>query len=254
VVRVAEAGLTLTDATGTGVTVNAAAPFFPSLVAVIVTEPTASPLTRPLPFTPASAVLPLDHVTARPESALPLASLGIAVSCAVCPTATLGEGGLTLTDATGAGAGVTVNAAAPFFPSLVAVIVADPAAMPVTAPLPLTVASAELLLTQVTTRPESGVPFASLGVAVSWIGSPTLTLADAGVTLTDATGRGRMRTRDEADSLSAALVPKTRKSPAIVSAANIPSGVMLPPVALQLTVTTVLSPLGVRPYAANFIC
>jgi len=149
----------------TGTTVTAAVPPIPSLVAVIVTDPTPTPVTNPLPFTVATAVLPLAQVTTRPASGLPLASRGVAVSCTLCPDITLADAGLTLTDATGDN--VTLTAAVPLFPSLVAVIVADPAVTPVTSPLPFTVATGVLLLTHVTTRPESGLPFASLGVAVS---------------------------------------------------------------------------------------
>ena len=53
------------------------------------------------------------------------------------------EGGLTVTEATGTSA--TVTADVPLFPSLVAVMVADPAASAVTSPLPLTVATLEAL-------------------------------------------------------------------------------------------------------------
>src|SRR2546422_374518 len=84
--------------------------------------------------------------------------------------------------------GVTVMAEVPLCPSLVAVIVADPAATPVTSPLPLTVAADVLLLCHVTVRPTSGLPFASLGVAVSCRLLPAVTVADAGVTA--ATGAG----------------------------------------------------------------
>src|SRR2546422_665178 len=86
--------------------------------------------------------------------------------------------------------GVTVMAEVPLCPSLVAVIVADPAATPVTSPLPLTVAADVLLLCQVTVRPTSGLPFASLGVAVSCRVRPAATVADAGVSVTVATGAG----------------------------------------------------------------
>src|SRR5256886_16264711 len=54
----------------------------------------------------------------------------------------------------GGGEACTVTTAAPLFPSLVAAIVADPAARPVTSPAPLTVATLVLLEAQVTTRPE----------------------------------------------------------------------------------------------------
>src|SRR5436189_6274705 len=87
--------------------------------------------------------------------------------------------------------GVTVMAEVPLCPSLVAVIVAEPAATPLTSPLPLTVAADVLLLCQVTVRPTSGLPFASLGVAVSGRLLPADTVPDAGVTVTDATGIGR---------------------------------------------------------------
>jgi hypothetical protein len=183
----ADAGLTLTDATGTSVTVTVEAPLFPSLVAVIVTDPAAPPVARPLPDTVAAAVLLLLHVTTRPVSVLPFASFGVAVSCTVSPTTRLADAGLTLTDATGT---VTVTAEVPLCPSLVAVIVADPAATPVTSPLPLTVAAVVLLLPHVTTRPVSVLPFASLGVAASCTVCPAVTLADPGLTLTDATGAG----------------------------------------------------------------
>src|SRR2546425_11364787 len=73
---------------------------------------------------------------------------------------------------------VTVIVQVPVLPSLVAVIVAGPAATPVTSPLPFTVANAVASLDQDTARPGRGVPFASLGVAVSWTVLPASTLAD----------------------------------------------------------------------------
>src|SRR2546423_641627 len=176
------------------VTVMADVPLFPSLVAVIVADPAARPVTSPLPLTHATPESLLIHVTTLPDRGLPLASLGVAVSCAVCPTGTLADDGVTLTEATGAGTLVTVTIAVPLFPSLIAVIVADPAARPVTSPLPLTRATPESLLAQVITRPDRGLPLASLGVAVSCTVCPTGTLADDGVTLTEATGTGTLVT------------------------------------------------------------
>src|SRR5437867_3584838 len=84
--------------------------------------------------------------------------------------------------------GVTVMADVPLCPSLVAVIVAEPATLPVTSPLELTVATDVLELAHVTTRPDNGLPVASLGVAVSCTVLPSFTEADAGVTVTAATG------------------------------------------------------------------
>src|ERR1051325_10144181 len=149
------------------VTVMADVPLCPSLVAVIVADPAAIPDTSPLPLTVATDVLLVDHVTVRPVSGLPFASFGVAVSCTVWPTPTLAEAGLTVTDATGTL--VTVIAAVPLLPSLAAVIVAEPAATPVTRPLPFTVATDVLLLVQVTTRPVRVLPLASLVVAVSCV-------------------------------------------------------------------------------------
>src|SRR5437773_9331521 len=85
-----------------GVTVIADVPLRPSLVAVIVTgPPAATPLTSPLPFTLAIALLLDCQVTTRPVNGLPLASLGVAVSCTVRPTATAPVPGVTVTAATG---------------------------------------------------------------------------------------------------------------------------------------------------------
>src|SRR5213594_2443862 len=83
---------------------------------------------------------------------------------------------------------VTVTVAIPFFPSLVAVIVATPAATAVTSPLPLVAATAVLLLAHVTVRPVSTFPAESFVVADNWTVPPTGRLATAGVTSTDATG------------------------------------------------------------------
>src|SRR5438046_1880423 len=83
---------------------------------------------------------------------------------------------------------VTVMLALPLCPSLVAVIVAEPAVTPLTSPLPFTVATDVLLLDQVTTRPVSGLPLASFGVAVSCTVCPATTLPGDGLTVTEATG------------------------------------------------------------------
>src|SRR5436190_499229 len=85
---------------------------------------------------------------------------------------------------------VTVMLALPLCPSLVAVIVAEPATLPVTSPLALTVATAVLLLDHAIVRPDSGFPLASFGVAVSCTVLPSFTLAGDGLTVTEATGTG----------------------------------------------------------------
>src|SRR3989441_847506 len=160
-------GVTSTEATGAGVTVTLEVPLFPSLVAVMVTgPPTLLPVTRPFASTVASVASLVPQVTVRPVRELPFASVSVAVSCRVVPTATLAGDGVTLTDATGAG--LTVMADVPLLPSLVAVTVTrPPAGLPVTKPFTSTVATVALLVGHVTVRPGSGVPAASFGVAVS---------------------------------------------------------------------------------------
>src|SRR6059036_3540487 len=61
-----------------------------------------------------------------------------------------------------AAAAVTVSALVPLCPSLVAVMVTEPAARPFTRPLALTVATPALLLAHVTVRPLNVFPLASL--------------------------------------------------------------------------------------------
>jgi hypothetical protein len=105
----------------------------------------------------------------------------------VLPANTFAVAGLTVTVATGAGAG-TVIEDVPVCVSLVAVIVAVPAPTAVTRPLPDTVATALLSDAQVTVRPVRRVPPASRVVAVNCWVLPTTTLAVAGLTVTLATG------------------------------------------------------------------
>jgi hypothetical protein len=80
---VAEDGVTVTVATGTGVTVTEAVPLFPSEVAVIVAgPPAATPVTSPvLAFTVATAALLDVHEIERPVRRFPFASFVAAESC-----------------------------------------------------------------------------------------------------------------------------------------------------------------------------
>src|ERR1041384_1662809 len=82
---------------------------------------------------------------------------------------------------------VTVMDAVPFFPAVVALMVAEPVLMPITSPLADTVATPLLLLDQVKVGPEMGLPLASLATAASCTVLPTFTLPVAGTTETDAT-------------------------------------------------------------------
>src|SRR2546422_329690 len=68
---------------GAAGTVTLALPLCPSLVAVIVAVPATFAVTRPLALTDAAVVLSLDHVIVRPDSGVPLASCGVALSCTV---------------------------------------------------------------------------------------------------------------------------------------------------------------------------
>src|SRR5439155_951624 len=150
------------------VTLIAELPLLPSEVAVIVADPATSPVTSPLPFTLATAAALTAHVTTRPVSTFPAASFVVAASCTVLLTATLADAGVTVTDATGA---VTVMAADPVLPSLVAVTVAVPALTPVTSPVADTVATVGVPEVHVTTRPVSTFPAASTTFTTSGFGS-----------------------------------------------------------------------------------
>src|SRR5438105_2639954 len=85
------------------VTVLAALPLIPSLVAVIVALPAATLVTSPLLLTVATLGLLEVHVTERPVRTRPPASLSTALSCFIAPTDRFTVAGLTVTDATGAG-------------------------------------------------------------------------------------------------------------------------------------------------------
>ncbi len=87
--------------TAPAVTVTAALPLFPSLVAVMVAGPGATPVTRPVALTVAVDVLELAQVTVRPVRMLPVASLSVAVSCTVWATWTGAAAGVTSTVETG---------------------------------------------------------------------------------------------------------------------------------------------------------
>jgi hypothetical protein len=77
----------------------------------------------------------------------------------VAPATIDAELGATVTVVTTGGIAVTVIADVPVFPELVAVIVAEPAATPVTTPLEFTVAAAALLVVHVTVCPVITLPF-----------------------------------------------------------------------------------------------
>ena len=150
---VAVGGVTVTVATGTTRTATVADPCFPSTVAMITAFPAARPVTMPDDETVASAGVPLDQKMVRPVRGCPETFLGVAISWTVLPATMLDDAGVTSTATTGSGAIVTT--AVPNAPSLVAVIVAEPAATPVTRPEDDTVATALLLVENETVCPVS---------------------------------------------------------------------------------------------------
>jgi hypothetical protein len=85
--------------------------------------------------------------------------LTVATSVVVAPATTDADVGATVTVVTTGGTAVTVMLEVPVLPELVAVIVAEPAATPVTTPLEFTVAAAALLVDQVTVCPVMTLPF-----------------------------------------------------------------------------------------------
>jgi hypothetical protein len=157
-------GDTVTVPTGYEITVTVELPLLPSHVAVIVAVPAEAPVTTPVLETVATAVLLEAQVTTRSVTTTPFTFLTVATSVVVSPSSTLTDVGATVTLPTGIA--LTVNADVPDCPSLVAVIVAEPTATPVTAPLADTVATAVLLDAHVTIRPVSTPPLASFTVAV----------------------------------------------------------------------------------------
>jgi len=190
---VALGGATVTVVTtggGGAVTVMAEVPVFPEHVAVIVAEPAAIPVTTPLAFTVAAAVLLDVHVMVCPVITLPCASFTVAESATVAPAAIVALGGDTVTVVTTGATAVTVMAEVPDLPELVAVIVAEPAATPATTPLAFTVAAAVLLDVHVIVCPVITLPCASLTVAVRATVEPAATEAEVGAMVTVVTTGG----------------------------------------------------------------
>ena len=163
--------LTVTVATGTGFTVivGVGDELTDSLVAVIVAVPSPTAVTvagDPLALTVRAPVLLETQVIVRPVKMLLFASRVVAVSCWVVPRIIGVVGAETVTLATGAG--VTVSAALPVFPSLVAIMFALPVLTAVTRPVvDETVATAVLSELHEIVRPVSVRPWESSKVALA---------------------------------------------------------------------------------------
>ena len=192
-------------AIGDGETTIVAAPTLPSLVIAIVADPGAAAVTVPSLATRAMLTLLLAKASGRPESRLPLSSVICTVSLTVWPTVRAACAGDTTTAPTGRA--LTRIVALPLRPPLVAVIVADPGAMPKTTPDDDTVAIAAALVVH-TTASFSRPPAESTAMAVSCVDCPTTTLSRVGVRRTAATGTGATVTPTDAlrDSLLAVIV------------------------------------------------
>jgi hypothetical protein len=184
---VTDAGDTATLPTGTATTVTEALPLLPPLVAETVAVPTARPVTTPVADTVATATLLDVQAMSRSLTMAPVTSFTVGVKVVVAPTRMVAVSGCSVTLAMAGG--TTVTALVPLFPSLAAVMVAEPGAKPVTTPAADTVATAELSDDQVTAR-SSGAPLTSLISAPSVMVPPTTSVALDGCTATLATGTG----------------------------------------------------------------
>lgn len=162
--RLGAVGASVIVATGASVTVTVVLADLPSLVAVTIDVPGPAAATRPIADTVATEALLVVHVTVRSIAIVPSVSVMNGVNVPVSPTVSASADG-SWTNPTGTRDTVTATVAV--CPSDVTVIVAVPAATPVTTPLLDAVATPLLLELKVTTRPVSGVPFTSFTVTVS---------------------------------------------------------------------------------------
>jgi hypothetical protein len=79
--RIAAAGFTVTVATGIGLTVITAVEVLPPAVALTVTDPAASAVSKPVEEIDAIAGSELDQCTVRFETTCPVAVVNVAVNC-----------------------------------------------------------------------------------------------------------------------------------------------------------------------------
>ena len=161
--------MTVTVSTGAGgeaITDALTDPDLPSDVAVMVAEPSATPVTIPVEPTGATPVLLEVHVALLPVRTLPLASFSVEVAWVVPPTTMLPDSMATVTVATAAGVvAVTVIVADPVLPSHVAVMVVAPTPVAVTSPSWPMLATELLAEVQATGRPARTLPLASRSTA-----------------------------------------------------------------------------------------
>ena len=152
-------GETVMLSIGTTVTMMTAVPDFPSLDAVMVDWPAPSPTTSPVEETVEMELSLELQAIVRPVSTFPAPSTGMARSWRFWETMTVPVGGVIEIDAIGTGTAVTD--AVPAIPSVLAEMVAAPAARAVTTPVELTVAIALFDDDQLKTFPGTKMPPAS---------------------------------------------------------------------------------------------
>ena len=138
------------------VTVIAEVLLFPSAVEVMVALPTATPVTRPLLLTAATALLELAQVTEWAVTGLPATSVNESVSCNVLPCCTEPDAGEIAMLFTGPEATEKVDF--PDFPLAVAVMVAWPTWAPVATPVDDTLTIEASDVDHVTVCPETVLP------------------------------------------------------------------------------------------------
>ena len=148
-------GVTATVVGAGTTTTSCARPVTPDEVAETSTSPTATPATNPVPSTTATVVSLDAHENPAPATPWPFASLASATRRSVSPNTSVSAAGVTSTVLT---RWATVTVALPEADPAVAVIVAVPFPAAVTRPDPFTVATAVLLLAQVTVTPPMTCP------------------------------------------------------------------------------------------------
>ena len=134
------------------------------IIAVIIVEPTPTPVASPLFEIVAKPWLLEIHVKLKPEIGIPLASVAVPANCWVWPTWMDGADGVTVMEST---VGVTVSVVSPFTLPMVAVIMVEPSEMPVVSPSFVTVATFGLLDVHVKVTPGIESPLASIAMATN---------------------------------------------------------------------------------------
>jgi len=164
------AAVTVTEATTADVVTSVALAVLPSTLPVIDTVPAPTAVTTPRFETVAMLVFELLHVTVRPVSTLPDASVATAVACAVLPTGIVDLSSTTLRLAIVDPP--TVSVAEPETPSTVAVILVVPVSTAAIRPSEETVATDGLALAHVTVLPEIWWPAESYAIAAACVVCP----------------------------------------------------------------------------------